>query len=279
MKQPDQRQRHLPITAWPPEDRPREALLERGAEGLPLSCLLAIVLRTGSRGSTAEDMARQLLSRFSGLRGMDCASARDLCLVKGMGRAKAAQVKACLEIGKRLFREKASHLGCIDGPERAVNFVALHYGPYLRDAPVEVACLILLNRRRTPVGTMELARGGTHGVGVRLGRILREAVKSSAAAIILVHNHPHGDCRPSPADISFTRWVRESCSLFGVRLVDHVIIGREVGDWYSFADHGLLSLSGEGRSPPRAQAPRPQRVFPGSRPPLRRFPYRPEGVR
>jgi len=225
----------LPIPEWPEEEKPREALFARGAEALPVSALLAIILRTGRRGISAEELSRQLLHAFTGLRGIDTASLQEICAIRGIGRAKAAQLKACLEIGKRLSREDAARPVRIDRPRRAVDFVALHYGPYLRDSPVEVACLVLLNRRGIPIRAVELARGGERAVTAELGRILKEALQASAAAVILVHSHPSGDCTPSANDLAFTRAAREACALFGIRLVDHVIVGRNRADFYSLA--------------------------------------------
>ena len=230
----------LPIPDWPEEERPREALLSHGAEVLPLSTLLAIILRTGRRGVSAEELSRRLLHSFPGLRGIDAASLQELCGLRGIGPAKAAQLKACLEIGKRLGRENASRLR-IDSPRLAVDFVALHYGPYLRDSPVEVACLVLVDRRGIPIRAVELARGVDSAVTADLGRVLKEALQASAAAVILVHCHPSGDCTPSANDRAFTRSAREACSLFGIRLLDHVIVGRNRTDFYSLAMGEQLS--------------------------------------
>jgi DNA repair protein RadC len=231
---------NLPIPEWIEEERPREALIAFGTESLSLSKLFAIILRTGRRGVNAEELSRRMLNAFSGLRGIDAASLSEICAIKGIGRAKAAQVKAALEIGKRFYREHAKNLKRIESPRRAFDFVASYYGPSLRDCQVECACLILLDRRRALLRAVELQRGGDRAVEANLTQILREAVRASASSIILVHNHPSGDGAPSTDDLSLTRSVRDACGLFGIRLLDHVIIGKNRGDSYSFARHGLL---------------------------------------
>jgi len=230
----------LPIPEWIEEERPREALFASGTETLALSKLFAIILRTGRRGLNAEELSRMILNAFSGLRGIDAASLSEICAIKGIGRAKAAQVKAALEIGKRLCREEAKDIKKIENPRHAIDFVSSYYGPYLRDSQIEFACLILLDRRRAPIRAVELQKGGHRTVDASLTQIVREAVLASASAIILVHNHPSGHTEPSADDLSLTKAVSDVCGLFGIRLMDHVIVGKNRKDYCSLAGRGLL---------------------------------------
>jgi DNA repair protein RadC len=230
------------IRDWMPEDRPRETLLSSGSEALPLSRLLAIILRTGRRGISAEDLARRLLGTFSNLRGIDTASVSEIQTISGIGPAKAAQIKAALEIGKRLCREEARSLPGPSDPRWALRYVMDFYGPYLRDAPVESICLILFNKRHLQIRAVELGRGDSTGVIADPTLIVREAVRSAASSVILVHNHPSGAGEPSDDDAALTIAVRDTCALFGIRLLDHIIIGCNRKDCRSLAMEGLLQV-------------------------------------
>jgi DNA repair protein RadC len=223
-----------------PEERPRETLLSSGPESLPLSKLFSIILRTGRRGANAEDLARRLLATFSSLRGIDTASISEILAISGIGPAKAAQIKAALEIGKRLSREEAGRLPGPPGPRWALRYVMDYYGPYLRDAAVESICLILFNKRYVAIRAVELGRGDSTGVIADPTLIVREAVRSGASSVILVHNHPSGAGEPSEDDAALTIAVRDACALFSIRLLDHIIIGCNRNDCRSLAIEGLL---------------------------------------
>jgi DNA repair protein RadC len=231
---------NVPIREWIEEERPREMLLCSGAESLPLAKLLSIILRTGRRGESAEELSRTMLNAFSGLRGMDAASVVEMRGIKGIGPAKAAQIKAAFEIGKRLCREKAKRRERIENARNAVDYVAAYYGPYLRDARCEFLCAIMLDCRNRPIRAVEISKGGPGHVSADPRQIVREAVSLAASSILLVHNHPSGDGEPSADDVSFTAAVGDACQLFGIRLLDHVIVGRDRRDYYSFARTRLL---------------------------------------
>jgi DNA repair protein RadC len=222
------------------EERPREALIAHGTQSLSLARLLAIVLRTGKPGVNAEELSRRLLNTFNDLRGIDAACITEICRIDGIGPAKASQIKAALELGKRLCRERAKKLGKITSPGRALSYVASFYGPYLRYASSERLCIILLNGRHAPIRAVELSRGTPGAVSADPEQIVREALKTAASSVILVHNHPSGNGDPSDEDIAFTRAVRDACGLFGIRLLDHVIVGRNPEDHRSLAREGMF---------------------------------------
>ncbi len=232
---------HKPIKEWVKEERPRELLLKEGAEKLSLGKLLAIILRTGSEGRSAEDLARELLNRFHSLRGIDNAPLSELQKIPGIGFAKATQIKAALELGKRLFREEALAQEKIRDVRGAIKFVKNFLGPYLRDAPKEYFYLLLLDNRNKVLDCQELSRGSRDASIVDKVEVLKEAVQKQASSVILVHNHPSGEPDPSSEDIAITKELNKALSLVGIRILDHIIIGRNETDYFSFQAKGLLS--------------------------------------
>lgn len=228
------------IREWMPQERPRDALLLAGPESLSLSKLMAIVLRTGKRGLNAEELGRRLLRAFSSLRGIDFASVSEIRRISGIGPAKAAQIKAAFELGKRLCREEACGMPGPTDPTWAFRYVMDYYGPYLRDSAVESACLILLNRRHVPIRVVEVGSGDCVGVIADPTRVVREAIRSAASSVILVHNHPSGVGEPSEDDAALTIAIRDACALFGIRLLDHIIIGGNPNDCRSLVAEGVL---------------------------------------
>ncbi len=229
-----------PIRQWVTGERPRERLALHGAFSLPHSTLLAIILRTGKEGVDAEEIGRRLINRFGSLRGIDNASLAEICGIEGIGPAKAVQIKAALELGKRFYREKAAKTRRISRPEDIVDYVAEYYGPYLRDAKKEVFSIILLDVKNKPIGNLEISRGSVSASIVDPGEIIREATLRSASAVILVHNHPSGEAEPSNEDIRVTGRIVEACRLVEIKVLDHVIIGKNLEDYYSFARAGMI---------------------------------------
>ena len=230
-----------PIHAWVSEERPREMLLEKGPEHLSLAKLLAIILRTGKEGSSAEELAMRLLNSFDGLRGIDAARVSDICKIGGIGPAKAAQVKASLELGKRLSRAKADKtLTRIRKIEDVIRYVGEFYGPYLRDARQETFNVILLDIKNKPVKRLEVSRGSVSASIVDPRDIIREASLVSASGVILVHNHPSGETQPSAEDVKITGQITGACKLVGIKVLDHIIVGRNIEDYFSFAAERLL---------------------------------------
>jgi DNA repair protein RadC len=231
----------LPIRSWIAEERPREMLMEKGAENLSSAKLLAIILRTGKEGASAEEIAMRLINRFGGLRELDAARVSEICEIDGIGPAKAAQIKAALEIGKRMLAQKARKgFRQIRKVEDVLKYVGESYGPYLRDARQEFFKIILLDIKNKPLKSLEISRGSVSASIVDPRDIIKEAALNSASAVILVHNHPSGETDPSPEDVRITSQVKDACRLVGIKVLDHVIIGRDIEDYFSFAARNLL---------------------------------------
>jgi len=230
-----------PIRSWVAEERPREMLMEKGAENLSSAKLLAIILRTGKEGASAEEIAMRLLNRFGDLREIDAARISEICEIDGIGPAKATQIKAALEIGKRMLAQKARKgFKQIRKLDDVLKYVGESYGPYLRDAKQEFFKIILLDIKNKPLKSLEISRGSVSASIVDPRDIIKEASVNSASAVILVHNHPSGETDPSPEDVRITSQIKDACRLVGIRVLDHVIIGRDVEDYFSFAAQNLL---------------------------------------
>ncbi|ESQ15442.1 MAG TPA: JAB domain-containing protein [Chromatiaceae bacterium] len=224
----------MPITDWPEDERPREKLLKHGANALTQAELLAIFLRTGVAGKSAVDLARDLLAEFGGLVGLLSASKFDFCRAKGLGEAKYAQLQATLEMSKRYLNEEIAGRDVLTSPEATRNYLKSRLWGY----PHEVfACLFLDNRHRV-IEYRELFRGTIDGASVHPREVVREAMRTNAAAVIFAHNHPSGIAEPSQADLRITQRLREALDLVDVRVLDHIVVGEGTGT--SLAERGLL---------------------------------------
>jgi len=218
----------------PVAERPREKLLAKGAEALSDAELLAIFLRTGTRGVTAVDLARQLLDNFGGLKPLLQASEKDFCQHHGLGPAKYVQLQAVLEMAKRHMYEQLSRGDALCSPAQTRQFLSAQLSGY----PHEVfACLFLDNRNR--VIAFEKTVLWHHWRGPAFIRVRSCAWRSrkTAAATIFAHNHPSGVAEPSHADEQITQRLKEALALVDIRVLDHFVIGDEV---VSFAERGLL---------------------------------------
>jgi len=229
-----------PIRKWVKEERPREILVKQGAETLNSAKLLAILLRTGREGVSAEELARVLLNHFGSLRAIDSASIQELQKIDGIGMAKAAQIKASLEMGKRLMKEKAEKKRRIKSAKDAISYVRDYYSPYLRDSNKEFFNAILLDVKNKVIDNIELSKGSLTGAVVDATEIIKESAKKSASYIILVHNHPSGEIEPSEEDIDTTKEIMKACRLIGIKVLDHIIIGRNEEDFFSFLGNGVI---------------------------------------
>jgi DNA repair protein RadC len=226
---------HYAIRDWPEGERPRERLLAEGSRRLTTAELLGIVLRTGAQGRSAVDLARTLLQEWKSLAELEAAEPQNLAETKGMGPAKIAQVKAALELGRRLLAEvERTARPRITSSKDVVELMA----PRLRGLQVERCEIILLNGGNEVVALETLSEGSLTESPVYPREFLQRANRHHAAAVILVHNHPSGHSQPSAGDRALTEELVLVGDLLRIPLVDHVIIGGR--DHYSFADRGLI---------------------------------------
>ena len=209
------------IRDLPENERPRERLRDYGSGSLSAAELLAILLRIGSAKESALAQAARLLKQFDGLSGLARASFADLCAQPGLGEAKAAQLKAALEIGLRIKDEELRDRTAVRSPEDIGDLIK-HDMSRLDQEEVRV---ILLDTRNHVIGQHQVYRGSVHTTNVRIGELLRDALKANASSIIAVHNHPSGDPTPSAADISMTKSLYEAAQLMDIALLDHLVIG------------------------------------------------------
>jgi len=228
--------RYQPIKDWPEDDRPREKLLNRGAQALTDTELLAIILRVGnaSTGESAIDHARLLLNQFNGLGGIDEASESELKKVKGIGPAKIAQLKASFEIARRL----GNHKWEAGQPLRSSEDVFHHFRHHLEKERREFFYVVLLNNKNKKMREVKISEGSLTASLVHPREVYNPVIRDSAAAVIFVHNHPSGDPAPSQEDIEITRRLKEVGEVMGVRVLDHVVIGHD--RYFSFSDRGML---------------------------------------
>jgi DNA repair protein RadC len=221
-----------PINEWPADDRPREKLLHRGPSVLTDAELLAILLRTGGRGASAVDHGRAIMDEFGDFRQLALATVGDLCAIKGLGPAKAAQILAAIEIARR-FSEREFKPG---EPFRGSGDVYSHFRERLGGEKREHFYAVLLDNKHRKIKDVSVSLGSLTASIVHPRDVFMPVVRESAAAVIFVHNHPSGDPTPSKEDIEITRRLREAGDLMGVRVLDHVVIGK--GRYVSFVDDG-----------------------------------------
>src|SRR4051794_3269000 len=224
------------IKDWPEEDRPREKLLSKGAQALTDTELLAIIIRNGngSTGKSAIDHARLLLAQFGGLPGMEEANPGEFKKIKGIGPAKIAQIKASLEIARRIGNHKW-HPG---QSLRSAEDVFRHFRDTLEKEKRELFYVVLLNNKNKKIRDVKISEGSLTASLVHPREVYNPVIRESAAAVIFVHNHPSGDPAPSPEDIEITRRLKEVGEVMGVRVLDHVVIGHD--RYFSFNDKGML---------------------------------------
>ncbi|MEW6448556.1 MAG: DNA repair protein RadC [Bacillota bacterium] len=208
------------IRDMPEAARPRERLWREGPGALNDTELLAIVLRTGSQQGSALDLAKYLLGVFGGLSGLSEAAPEELSAVKGVGPAKAAQVAAALELGRRV-REASVPRPAVNTPEDAARLVMGRMHRLDR----EEFRVILLNTKNRVIQVETVAVGTLNSSGVEPREVFKSAIRRSAAAVILVHNHPSGDPTPSREDVALTQRLVQAGVLVGIEILDHIIIG------------------------------------------------------
>jgi len=225
------------IKAWPVDDRPREKLWKYGEDQLSNSELLAILLRTGSKGVSAVDLSRKILEKFGTFRNMSHTDIRDWKELKGLGTAKIAQLKAAIEIGRRFNEEeiKETRLQIKDAKD-IVNVLM----PRMRDLKTEVFKAVFLNGQNRVIAINDITEGTVNQAHPIIRDILQKALQHFAVSIICAHNHPSGEITPSSQDRSFTKELCAAGKLMDIKLLDHIIIGDD--KYFSFDDEGLIDL-------------------------------------
>lgn len=224
----------MAITDWPADERPREKLLTRGAPMLSDAELLAIFLRTGCRGKSAVDLARELLQRFGGLRQLLESSHEHFCEAHGLGTAKYVQLQAVLEMSRR-------HLAASLGMRKTLSSSAAvkdYLRSMLRHRQSEVFVGLFLDSQHQLIACDELFQGTIDGASVYPREVVKHALRHNAAAMIFAHNHPSGIAEPSDADRAITLRLKEALNLVDIRTLDHLVVGDD--NVVSFAERGLL---------------------------------------
>jgi DNA repair protein RadC len=225
------------VKQWPEDERPRERLIAHGAAALSDAHLLAIIIKNGRAGRSALDLALELLMKFESLAGIEKAGISEICDVPGIGKAKAAEIKAAIEIGRRYQKPSLAGASLCSSED-----VAEYYRPRMRDLKKEVFKCVLLDTKNKIIRDEEVSVGSLSASIVHPRDTFKAAIRESAAAVLFVHNHPSGDTRPSQEDILLTRRLVQAGEVLGIQVLDHIIMGD--GGHFSFRDHGLM--------PPRA---------------------------
>ncbi len=226
------------VQELPPEERPREKLRHRGPQSLANSELIAILIGTGTRGTSALELARLLLSEFGSLEGISRACLPQLVKIKGIGTSRALQLLAAFQLGSRLAAENSARQR-IDTPEAVYNLL----GCEMRSLQRESLRVLLLDTKYQLLRVEEVSLGSLNESIAHPREILRPALIHPSYALLVVHNHPSGDPQPSSADQRFTRRLADAAQLLQIPLLDHIILGS--GDngrtpWFSFKQAGLL---------------------------------------
>lgn len=216
----------LRIKELPSAERPRERLIAEGAEALSSIHLLAILLRTGTKGHSALDVAAEVINRHRTLDALSRATLEDLCTIKGVGRDKAVTLVAALTLARRMARETRAESPVLDSPDLIANLLREE----VRPLQVEKFFAVLLNTRRRLIRVEPVSQGTLDSVLVHPRDVFKPAIVSNASALVLVHNHPSGDPTPSEADVKVTRDIVRAGQLLRIDVLDHVILGKSTAE-------------------------------------------------
>lgn len=231
------------IKDWPKGERPRERLVKDGAQVLSDAQLLAILLRTGSSRVNAVQLAIDILEQFNSLPNLVNLSIHELCSIRGIGTAKAAQLKAAVELGRRSLAPPLVNGAKLGSSQDVFK----HFSPLLKHAKKEVFKSILLDQKNKIIRDVTISEGSLTATVVHPREVFNPAVRDSAASVIFLHNHPTGDPTPSLEDKEITQRLVAAGELMGIKVLDHVIIG---DTFFSFADAGYIKIQ-----PPRFIVP------------------------
>ena len=224
----------MTIRDWPIDERPREKLLLRGANALTDAELLAILLRSGTAGRSALDLAKLILANFTSLRKLIASDRQRFCAQPGLGLVRFAELQAMLEISRRQLAENLRAGPLLATPRATQDFLFSR----IRDLEHEVFCCLYLDNRHRLIQFAELFRGTIDGASVHPREIVKQALQHNSAAVIVAHNHPSGIAEPSRADELITIKIKEALNLVDIRLLDHIVVGDGVA--VSMAERGLV---------------------------------------
>lgn len=226
--------KNLTIKDIPPQDRPRERLIKYGPEALSNSELVALIIRTGTKDENALMISNRILSQNQGLEFLSDSTVQELSNINGIGYAKAAQIKAAVELGKRLKNYKRDNITKINCPLDAAELV-MEEMRHLRKEHLRV---IFLNTKNIVIDIKDISMGSLNSSIVHPREIFSEAIRKSSASIIVCHNHPSGDPTQSQEDINITKRLYEVGKIIGIELLDHIIIGDNC--YVSLKEKGIL---------------------------------------
>lgn len=225
----------LPIKAWALEDRPREKMMQKGISALSDTELIAVLLGNGHKNQSALDLARALLMEANhNLNNLAQRDLSDLMKMRGIGPAKAVSILAAIELGRRRTQQQLEEVVTISSS----SDVASYFISKLGDLPHEEFWVIYLNRANRVIFTQRLSQGGIAGTVIDIRILMKEALSRLASSMIVCHNHPSGNLKPSTQDISITMKIRDASKLIDVPLLDHLVVSN--AGFYSFADEGIL---------------------------------------
>ncbi len=213
---------HVTVRELPSGERPRERLRHAGPSALSTAELVAIILRTGTPEENVIALASRLLAHYGGLPGLAKASWGELCAYRGVGEAKAAELKAALELGRRLLAAQPEDRPVVASPLDVVSLVQSE----MESLDQEELRVLSLNTRKQVLGIQTIYRGNVSTAVVRAAEVFRQAVRDNSPCVIVVHNHPSGDPTPSPEDIAMTEHLVAAGRLFDIELLDHIILGQ-----------------------------------------------------
>jgi DNA repair protein RadC len=226
---------NLPIKSWALEDRPREKLISKGLSSLSDAELIAILIGTGTKEETAVDLAKRMLASASNnLNELGKQDIKQLTAMKGIGEAKAISIIAALELGRRRKMADVMEKAIINGSS---DVFELFHG-ILGDLVHEEFWVLYLNRSNKIIDKMKISQGGIAGTVTDIRMILKSALEKLASSIILCHNHPSGNIKPSENDIQVTKKLKEAASLMDISVLDHIIVTDSA--YFSFADEGRM---------------------------------------
>ena len=224
----------MAITDWPAAERPREKLIELGAEALSDAELLAIFLRVGVTGKSAVDLARDLLTQFGSLNGIFAATENELSQVHGIGTSKYVQLQAIFEMSRRALNDQLQQQDVLASPQAVRDYLVLKLGSLTK----EVFLVLFLDTQNRLVASEEMFSGSLKETSVYPREVLKRALHHNAASVIFAHNHPSGIAQQSQADELITKQLKQALALVDVRVLDHFIVAGN--NTLSFSERGLL---------------------------------------